>query len=66
MKSFVPDSTGSVRLADVDEVTATAEEAVVSVEAFSVNRGETFLLEDPPAGWRPGKDLAGRVLHGCR
>jgi NADPH:quinone reductase len=63
VKSFVPDSKGQVRLADVDEVTPAAGEAVVAVEAFSVNRGETFLLEDPPAGWRPGKDIAGRVLQ---
>jgi NADPH:quinone reductase-like Zn-dependent oxidoreductase len=34
---------------------------VVGVEAYSVNRGETFLLESPPPGWRPGKDVAGVV-----
>ena len=62
MKSFVPDGAGQVQLADVDEVIPSAAEAVVAVEAFSVNRGETFLLEDPPAGWRPGKDIAGRVV----
>ena len=33
------------------------------MEAFSVNRGETFLLENPPDGWRPGKDIAGRVVQ---
>jgi NADPH2:quinone reductase len=38
-------------------------EALVRVEAFSVNRGETFLLEKPPAGWRPGKDVAGLVVQ---
>jgi NADPH:quinone reductase len=63
MKSFVPDGSGQVRLADVDEVTAAGAEAIVAVEAFSVNRGETFLLEDPPAGWLPGKDIAGRVVQ---
>ena len=47
----------------VDEAAPAAAEAVVAVEAFSVNRGETFLLEDPPAGWRPGKDIAGRVVQ---
>jgi NADPH:quinone reductase-like Zn-dependent oxidoreductase len=36
---------------------------VIRVEAFSVNRGETFLLEKPPAGWRPGKDIAGLVVQ---
>ncbi|MGD0556374.1 MAG: zinc-binding dehydrogenase [Streptosporangiaceae bacterium] len=43
-------------------------ELLVKVEAFSVNRGETFLLEpDPPypapSGWRPGKDIAGLVVQ---
>lgn len=63
MKGFVPDGAGQVLLADIDEVTPACDEAVVAVEAFSVNRGETFLLEHPPAGWRPGKDIAGRVLQ---
>jgi NADPH:quinone reductase len=63
MKSFVPDRAGQVRLSDVDEVSPAAEEAVIEVEAFSVNRGETFLLENPPDGWRPGKDIAGRVVQ---
>lgn len=63
MKSFVPDGEGQVLLADIDEVSPADDEAVVAVEAFSVNRGETFLLERPPAGWRPGKDIAGRVVR---
>lgn len=63
MKSFVPDANGQARMADVGEVSPAAGEAVIAVEAFSVNRGETFLLEDPPAGWRPGKDIAGRVIR---
>src|SRR5579871_2175091 len=63
MKAFVPDGGGQVRMTDVDEAAPAAGEALVAVEAFSVNRGETFLLEDPPAGWRPGKDIAGRVAR---
>ncbi|HEY1669900.1 MAG TPA: zinc-binding dehydrogenase [Trebonia sp.] len=63
MKSFVPDGDGQVRLSDVDEVSPAAGEAVIEVEAFSVNRGETFLLENPPDGWRPGKDIAGLVVE---
>src|SRR4051794_13267820 len=62
MKALIPDGEGSVTLADVDDVRPVENEAVVAVEAFSVNRGETFLLERPPAGWRPGKDIAGRVV----
>jgi NADPH:quinone reductase-like Zn-dependent oxidoreductase len=63
MKSFVPDGDGHVRLSDVDEVSPAAGEAVIEVEAFSVNRGETFLLENPPDGWRPGKDIASLVVQ---
>lgn len=40
---------------------AGAGEVIVAVEAMSINRGETFMLEQPPAGWRPGKDMAGVV-----
>jgi NADPH:quinone reductase len=63
MKALVPDGGGRVLMIDVDEAAPAAAEAVVAVEAFSVNRGETFLLEDPPAGWQPGKDIAGRVVQ---
>jgi NADPH:quinone reductase-like Zn-dependent oxidoreductase len=35
---------------------------LVAVEAVSINRGETFQLERPPADWRPGKDFAGTVI----
>ncbi|MFC4910588.1 zinc-binding dehydrogenase [Actinomadura gamaensis] len=38
------------------------DEAVVEVEAFSVNRGEIFKLEAGTA-WLPGKDVAGRVVR---
>jgi NADPH:quinone reductase len=51
-----------VALADVGEPVPESDQAVVRVQAFSVNRGETFLLEKPPVGWRPGKDVAGLVV----
>src|SRR6476646_5682044 len=38
-------------------------EALVKVEAFSVNRGEIFQLEQPRPGTRPGKDIAGLVVQ---
>jgi NADPH:quinone reductase len=38
-------------------------ESLVKVEAFSVNRGEIFLLENSRAGARPGKDIAGVVVQ---
>ena len=52
-----------VRLSDVAEPEPASNEVVVAVEAFSINRGETFLLENPQPGWRPGKDVAGRVVR---
>jgi NADPH:quinone reductase len=65
MRAFVPTQAGvpSVELAEVDEPEAAFGELIVAVEAFSPNRGETFLLEDPPPGWRPGKDVAGIVVR---
>jgi len=36
----------------------------VKVEAFSVNRGEIFRLEQPRPGTRPGKDIVGLVMQG--
>ncbi|MDB5972829.1 MAG: putative oxidoreductase, partial [Hydrocarboniphaga sp.] len=64
MKAFIP-SLGPdrlVSLADVAEPAPAPSEAVIEVAAYSVNRGETFVLESPPEAWRPGKDVAGIVL----
>jgi NADPH:quinone reductase-like Zn-dependent oxidoreductase len=51
-----------VALAAVDAPAPRADEALVAVEAYSVNPGEIMLLasgrDDPP-----GKDIAGRVLR---
>ena len=52
-----------VELDEVPQPEPRADEALVKVDAYSVNRGETFLLENPPAGWRPGKDVAGLVVQ---
>jgi NADPH:quinone reductase-like Zn-dependent oxidoreductase len=41
---------GTVVLGDAAEPDAAIDEAVVAVEAYSVNPGETFLLEAPPVG----------------
>jgi NADPH:quinone reductase-like Zn-dependent oxidoreductase len=40
-----------------------ASEAVVAVEAVSLNRGEVRALQQAEAGWRPGWDLAGVVAE---
>jgi NADPH:quinone reductase len=64
MKAMIAtgDRQALVALADVDQPTPAPDEAIVRVQAFSVNRSETFLLEFPPDGWRPGKDVAGLVV----
>jgi NADPH2:quinone reductase len=61
MKAMFPDHLRSVRLGEAAEPTPAAAEAVVAVGAYSVNRGETVLLDAPREGWRPGKDIAGTV-----
>ena len=64
MKALMPTGGSDlVRFGDVDQPAPGPAEAVIRVEAFSVNRGETFLLENPQAGWRPGKDIAGLVIQ---
>lgn len=52
---------GGLAFADASEPEPAADHAVVSVVAFGVNRGETYQLERPRPGWRPGKDIAGVV-----
>lgn len=51
MRAMIP-TAGTVVLGDVAEPAPAIDEAVVAVEAYSVNRGETFLLEAPPG--QPG------------
>ncbi len=45
----------------VPEAAPLPHEAVVSVRAVSLNRGELRRLETAAPGWRPGWDLAGEV-----
>ncbi len=40
-----------------------ANEALVEVHAFSLNRGELRLMQVRPEGWRPGQDISGVVLR---
>jgi NADPH2:quinone reductase len=61
MKAMFPDSQRSIRLGEAAEPAPGADEVVLAVEAYSVNRGEALLLEAPRVGWRPGKDVAGAV-----
>jgi NADPH:quinone reductase-like Zn-dependent oxidoreductase len=55
-------------LSDVPEPAPGADEVIVRVEAYSVNRGEMFALNGvygtpAPEGWRPGQDIAGTVIQ---
>ena len=52
-----------VKLGEVPEPPTARDEALIQVEAFSINRGETFLLERPGRGWRPGRDVSGHVIR---
>jgi NADPH2:quinone reductase len=65
MKAFIPtgDPVEPVRLAEVPEPTPRPNEALVKVEAYSINRGETFKLEKPAPGERPGKDVSGLLVQ---
>ena len=49
------------QLQEVDDPSAAANEAIVEVRAFSLNRGELRLLASRPEGWRPGQDISGVV-----
>lgn len=51
-----------VELRDVAEPEAASNEAIVAVQASSLNRGELILLGLRPEGWRPGQDIAGIVV----
>ena len=64
MKAMLPtgDISHAVEFGEAEEPEPRENEAVVAVESYSVNRGETFRLEDPERRWLPGKDIAGTVL----
>ncbi|HET9102550.1 MAG TPA: zinc-binding dehydrogenase [Solirubrobacteraceae bacterium] len=64
MRALIPtDGTSPmVTFGERPEPAPAAHEAIVAVQAYSLNRGETFLLERPRPDLRPGKDLAGTIL----
>lgn len=47
---------------DLPEPTVAANELLIDVRAYAVNRGELDLLRMRPDNWRPGQDLSGVVL----
>ncbi len=58
-----PNGAGPVELRDLPEPEPAANEALVEVRAFSLNRGELRLMQTRPEGWRPGQDISGVVLQ---
>ena len=55
------DSATGLRIAELAEPQAASNEALVSVHASSLNRGELRLLGIRPNGWIPGQDIVGIV-----
>jgi NADPH:quinone reductase len=64
MKALVntPKGPAPVELRDVAEPKPAAHEALIAVQAFSLNRGELTLMRIRPEGWQPGQDVSGIVL----
>ena len=62
MQAWIATKPGSLALTEVAEPVPGRDEVVVAVQAFSPNRGETFVLEQAARGFRPGKDVAGVVV----
>lgn len=60
-----PGKPGNVEFRDVEPPQPAAEEILIDVKAFAMNRGELTLLTVRPAGWRPGQDIAGVVARGA-
>lgn len=65
MKSILAVENGGVTIGQAPDPEARPGHVIVEVAAFSINRGETYQLEKPRPGWRPGKDLAGTVVQGA-
>ncbi|EFL19266.1 zinc-binding dehydrogenase [Streptomyces sp. C] len=65
MQRLIPtgDPARPVAFAESPQPVPEPDEALVKVDAFAPNRGETFLLERPRPGWLPGKDIAGLVVQ---
>jgi NADPH:quinone reductase len=66
MRGFItdPNAPSGLRLAeDLPEPVPAADEVIMEVHAYSINRGELFLLQQRADGWRPGQDISGVVAH---
>jgi hypothetical protein len=67
MKAFavVRDDSPTIRMIQAEETSHRFDEAVVTVDAFSLDRGEMFRLGLEGAGRRPGKDISGSLVAAC-
>lgn len=65
MQRLIPtgEAARPVAFAEVPQPVPEPGEALIKVEAFAPNRGETFLLEHPRPELLPGKDVAGLVVQ---
>ncbi|WP_336319809.1 zinc-binding dehydrogenase [Streptomyces lavendofoliae] len=65
MQRLIPtgDAARPVAFAEVPQPVPEPGEALIKIEAFALNRGETFLLEQPRPELLPGKDIAGLVVQ---
>jgi NADPH:quinone reductase len=52
-----------IELRNFPEPEPAANEVLLAVRAFSLNRGELRLMQIRPPGWRPGQDISGVVLR---
>jgi NADPH:quinone reductase len=57
-----PEAPYPAEIREFDPPSASPDEVIVAVRAFSINRGETHLLSARP-GWRPGQDISGTVVE---
>ncbi|WP_278265711.1 zinc-binding dehydrogenase [Nocardia sp. AG03] len=65
MHRLIPtgDPARPVTFAETAQPDPRPDEALIRVQAFAPNRGETFLLEHPRPDLLPGKDIAGLVVQ---
>ncbi|GHP18417.1 oxidoreductase [Rhodococcus sp. NKCM2511] len=58
-----PDSDTPVQRVEAEDPKPAADEALVQIHSFSVNRGELSLMAARDHGWRPGQDISGVVIE---
>ena len=58
-----PDGPAPVELREIPDPLPASNEALVEVQAFSLNRGELASFARNKQGWVPGQDISGTVLR---